>query len=46
MRRNRIADVVDALYDAGFPQMTVIDVESLLQALDSREQRCSVGIDG
>lgn len=44
VHRNRIADVVDALYDAGFRQMTVIDVQGLLQALDSQEQRYSVEI--
>jgi len=44
VHRNRIADVVGALYDAGFRQMTVIDVEGLLQALDSQEQRYSVEI--
>ena len=44
VHRNRIADVVDVLYDAGFRQITVIDVEGLLQALDSREQRYSVEI--
>ncbi|MEQ8483954.1 MAG: P-II family nitrogen regulator [Pseudomonadales bacterium] len=44
VHRNRIGDVVDALYDAGFRHLTVIDVEGLLQALDSREQRYSVEI--
>ena len=42
--RNRIADVVNALYNAGFKNLSVIDVEGLLKALDSREQRYSVEI--
>lgn len=44
IHRNRIADVVDALYDAGFRNLTVIDVQGLLKALDSKEQRYSVEI--
>jgi nitrogen regulatory protein P-II 1 len=44
VHRNRIGDVVDALYTAGFRNLTVIDVEGLLKALDSREQRYSVEI--
>ena len=44
VHRNRIADVVNALYNAGFKNLTVIDVEGLLKALDSREQRYSVEI--
>ena len=44
VHRNRIADVVDALYQAGFLNLTVIDVQGLLKALDSREQRYSVEI--
>ena len=44
VHRNRIADVVDALYQAGFRNLTVIDVQGLLKALDSKEQRYSVEI--
>jgi len=44
IHRNRIADVVDALYKAGFQNLTVIDVQGLLKALDSKEQRYSVEI--
>ncbi|ANO49996.1 P-II family nitrogen regulator [Woeseia oceani] len=44
IHRNRIADVVDALYDADFRTLTVIDVEGLLKALDPSEQRYSVEI--
>jgi nitrogen regulatory protein P-II 1 len=44
IHRNRIADVVDALYQAGFHNLTVIDVQGLLKALDSKEQRYSVEI--
>jgi nitrogen regulatory protein P-II 1 len=44
IHRNRIADVVDALYQAGFRNLTVIDVQGLLKALDSKEQQYSVEI--
>ena len=36
--------MVGALYSAGFQSLTVIDVQGLLKALDSREQRYSVEI--
>lgn len=44
IHRNRVADVVDALYQAGFHNLTVIDVRGLLKALDSKEQNYSVEI--
>jgi nitrogen regulatory protein P-II 1 len=44
IHRNRIADVVDCLYNAGFRNMTVIDVSGLLNALNNEEQRYSVEI--
>jgi nitrogen regulatory protein P-II 1 len=44
VHRNRIADVVDALYREGYRDLTVIDVQGLLKALDTREQRYSVEI--
>ena len=44
IHRNRVADVVNALSNAGFSRLTVIDVEALLKALDSREQHYSVEI--
>ena len=44
VHRNRIADVVDALYQADFRNLTVIDVQGLLKALDTKEQRYSVEI--
>ena len=44
VHRNRIADVVNALYNAGFKNLTVIDVEGMLKALNSSEQRYSVEI--
>lgn len=42
IHRNRIADVVDVLYRAGFRNLTVIDVQGLLKAMDNKEQRYSV----
>jgi nitrogen regulatory protein P-II 1 len=44
IHRNRIADVVNGLYNAGFKNLTVIDVEGLLKALDSQEQSYSVEV--
>lgn len=44
IHRNRIADVVSALYNEGFRNLAVIDVEGLLKALDTQEQRYSVEI--
>lgn len=44
VHRNRIADVVKALYTAGFKNLTVIDVQGMLNALNSSEQRYSVEI--
>lgn len=41
---NRIADVVRALKDAGFQNLSVIDVKGLLKALDTREQNYSVEV--
>jgi nitrogen regulatory protein P-II 1 len=42
IHRNRVADVVNALVNAGFENLTVVDVEGLLKALDNNEQRYSV----
>ena len=44
IHRNRIADVVNALFTEGFRNLAVIDVEGMLKALDSEEQRYSVDI--
>ena len=44
VHRNRIADVVTALSSAGFRNLSVIDVQGLLRALDSKEQQYSVEI--
>ena len=44
VHRNRIADVVNALSSAGFRNLSVIDVQGLLRALDSKEQQYSVEI--
>jgi len=44
VHRNRIADVVGALSSAGFKNLSVIDVQGLLRALDSKEQEYSVAI--
>ena len=44
IHRNRIADVVSALSTAGFRNLSVIDVQGLLRALDSKEQQYSVEI--
>ena len=44
VHRNRIADVVGALSSAGFKRLSIIDVQGLLRALDSKEQQYSVEI--
>ena len=44
VHQNRIADVVNALSSAGFRNLSVIDVQGLLRALDSNEQKYSVEI--
>lgn len=42
VHRNRIADVIDALYGAGFNNLSVIDVQGMMHALNNSEQRYSV----
>ena len=41
VHRNRIADVIHALRDAGFANLSVVDVLGMLRALDPREARYS-----
>lgn len=44
IHRNRAADVVRALRQAGFRNLTIIDAKGMLKALDIREQDYSVEI--
>ncbi|NNE46608.1 MAG: P-II family nitrogen regulator [Rhodothermales bacterium] len=44
IHRNRVADVVNALNSAGFHNITVVDVQGLLNALSGEENRYSVEI--
>lgn len=44
IHRSRVADVVSELTNGGFKNLTVIDVQGLLKALDSKEQHYSVEI--
>ena len=44
IHRNRIADVVHALKNAGFRNLSVIDVKGMLKALDTQEQGYSIEI--
>lgn len=44
IHRNRVANVVNALINAGFNNLTVIDVQGLLKALDRKEQSYSIEI--
>lgn len=44
IHRNRVADVVNALNSAGFRNISVVDVQGMLKALSSQEQRYSVEI--
>jgi len=42
IHRNRIADVVHALKNAGFENLCIADVKGMLKALDNKEQDYSV----
>lgn len=42
VHRNRVSDLVYALEDAGFRQLSLFDVKGLLRALSAREQEYSV----
>jgi len=42
VHRNRVADLIHELEDAGFRRLTVFDVKGLLRALGAREQQYSV----
>lgn len=44
IHRNRVADVVTALNAAGFRNITVVDVQGILQALSGKDQNYSVEI--
>ncbi len=44
IHRNRIADVIRVLKDAGFQNLSVIDVKGMLKALDAREQNYSIEV--
>lgn len=44
IHRNRAADIVHALGAAGFRNLSVIDVQGLLKALDEKEQDYSMEI--
>jgi len=42
IHRNRAADVIRALKDAGFGNLSMVDVKGMLAALDSKEREFSV----
>lgn len=42
VHRNRAADLIHELEDAGFRRLSVVDVKGLLRALSAREQQYSV----
>lgn len=44
VHRKRIADVVRALEQAGYRNLSIIDVKGMLKALDSKEQEYSIEI--
>jgi nitrogen regulatory protein P-II 1 len=44
IHRNRVADVVNALNNEGFRNITVVDVECILKTLSSADQNYSVEI--
>ncbi len=44
IHRNRIANVIHALKEAGFQRLSVSSVEGMLKALDNKEQDYSVAL--
>ncbi|NOZ37756.1 MAG: P-II family nitrogen regulator [Gammaproteobacteria bacterium] len=42
IHRNRITDVIHALKEAGFCNLSIVDVKGTLKALDNKEQNYSV----
>ncbi len=42
VHRNRITDVIHALKEAGFRNLSIVDVKGTLKALDNKEQNYSV----
>jgi len=42
IHRNRITDVIHALNEAGFRNLSIVDVKGTLKALDNKEQNYSV----
>ncbi len=42
VHRNRVADLIHALDEAGFRRLSLFDVKGLLRALSTREQQYSV----
>lgn len=42
IHRNRIIDVIHALKEAGFSNLSIVDVKGTLKALDKKEQDYSV----
>lgn len=44
IHRNRVADVVNVLNNAGFRNITVVDVQGILNALSDKGQSYSVDI--
>lgn len=44
IHRNRIADVVHALANAGFRNLSIIDVKGMLEAMNEREQDFSLEV--
>jgi len=42
IHRNRITDVIHALKEGGFRNLSIVDVKGMLRALDNKEQNYSV----
>ena len=42
IHRNRITDVIHALKQAGFRNLSIVDVKGMLRALDNKEKNYSV----
>lgn len=44
IHRNRVADIVHALREAGYRNVSIIDVTGMLKALDKKEQGYSIEV--
>ncbi|MCI0401482.1 MAG: P-II family nitrogen regulator [Gammaproteobacteria bacterium] len=46
VHRHRVSDIIHALGEAGFHNLSIVDVKGMLQALGSKEQDYSIELGG